>query len=270
MRRASTCVALAALALSTLALSTLALSAASSVASATPTVTLKAEAVPISHFPNTGLKFGAGAAVKAEYTIKGTEYEGSPPPLEGINFFLPAGTRLHTSGFPTCKRSVLEPSGTGPAGCPRGSRAGPVGEVVGFVTLGGERVREKATLESFYAPGGGLQFFTAGHSPVSLEILSVGHYTHLGGSGGFGPELIAEVPLVPSLPGAPFVSVEKIKVTAGSAFRSRGRTIYYGTVPRTCPKKYFPVKSELIFAAVGGLPRQVVTKAYRAPCPRRR
>jgi hypothetical protein len=260
MRRASTCLALA----------VLAPAAAAPAASATPTVTLKAQAVPIPHFPNTGLKFGAGAAVKVEYTIKGTEYEGSPPPLEGVNFFLPAGTRLHPSGFPTCRRSLLEPSGPGPGACPRGSRAGPVGEVVGFVTLGGERVHERATLESFYAPGGGLEFFTAGHSPVSLEILSVGHYTHLGGGGGYGPELIAEVPLVPSLPGAPFVSVERIKVTVGSAIRSHGRTIYYGTVPRRCPKKYFPVRSELIFAAVGGLSRQVVTKTYRAPCPRRR
>jgi hypothetical protein len=248
----------------------LAFAALSVPASATPVVTLKARAVPIPHFPNTGLKFGAGAAIQAEYTIRGSEYEGSPPPLEGVNFFLPAGTKLHPSGFPTCRKSILEPSGPGPGACPRASRAGPTGEVLGFVSLGGERVREKATLESFYAPGGGIQFFTAGHSPVSLEILSVGHYAHLGGAAGFGPELLAQVPLVASVPGAPYASVERIKVQAGSAMRSHGRTIYYGRVPTRCPKHYFPVKSELVFAAVGGLPRQVVTVTYKAPCPRRR
>lgn len=257
-------------ALALLGVSALAALMLTTVASATPVVTFKAEAVPIPGFPNTGLKFGAGAAIKAEYTIKGSEYEGSPPPLEGINFYLPAGTKLHTSGFPTCPTSVLEPAGVGPSGCKKASRAGPVGEVRGFVSLGGERVHENASVESFYAPGGGLQFLTAGHTPVSLEILSVGHYAHLGGAAGFGPELIAEVPLVASVPGAPYASVESLKVQSGSAMKSKGKTIYYGTVPRTCPKKYFPVKSELIFAGVGGLPKQTVVKTYKSRCPRKR
>jgi hypothetical protein len=258
MRRASTCLGVLGLALLALV----------GTASAAPTVKLKAEAVPIPGFKNTGLKFGAGAAVKAEYTITGTEYENSPPPLKEVIFFLPNGTKLHPSGFPTCAKSTLEPAGVGPSACPKGSAAGPVGEALGFVTLGGERVKEKATIESFYAPGGGLEFYTAGHSPVSLEILSTGHYVNLNGGAGFGPKLIAEVPLVPSLPGAPDVSVEKIKVQAGSALKKGGKTTYYGTVPKTCPKKYFPVKSELTFWAVGNLPEQHVTATYKAPCPR--
>lgn len=258
MRRASTC--LAVLGAAMLALT--------GVASATPVVTLKAEAVPIKGFPHTGLKFGAGAAVKAEYTITGTEYEGSPPPLIGVTFYLPSETKLHPNGFPTCNKSVLEPSGAGPAHCAKGSQAGPVGEVQGFVTLGGERVRENATIESFYAPGGGLLFFTNGHTPVQLEILSTAAYTSLGGGGGFGPKLVAQVPLVASVPGAPYASVEKIKVQAGSAIRKGGKTIYYGTVPKKCPKHYFLVKSELTFAAVGGLAQQTVPVEYHAPCPK--
>jgi hypothetical protein len=259
MRRASTCLAVAGLAL-------LALTAT---ASAAPTVTLKAEAVKIPGFAHTGLIFGAGAAVKAEYKITGTEYENSPPPLKQVTFFLPNGTKLHPAGFPTCPPADLEPAGVGPSACPKGSAAGPVGEAEGFVTLGGERVREKATIESFYAPGGGLEFYTAGHTPVSLEILSTGHYVNLNGGAGFGPKLIAEVPLVPSLPGAPDVSVEKIKVQAGSAIKKGGKTIYYGMVPKTCPKHYFPVKSELTFWPVNGLPEQTVTATYKAPCPRK-
>jgi len=262
MRRASTCLAVVGLALLAL----------TGTAAALPTVTLKAEAVPIPGYPGTGLKYGAGAAVKAEYKITGTEYENSPPPLKEVTFYLPNGTKLHPAGFPTCAKANLEPAGQGPSACPKGSAAGPVGEAEGFVTLGGERVKEKATIESFYAPGGGLEFFTAGHTPVSLEILSAAHYTSLTGGGGFGPKLIAEVPLVPSLPGAPDVSVETIKVQAGSAIgpKSTKKATYYGRVPvkGKCPKKYFLVKSELAFWAVGGLPEQHVTVSYHAPCPK--
>ena len=61
MRRISTCLAV-------LGLAVLGLSAS---ASAAPTITLKAEAVPIPGFPHTGNILGAGAALKAEYTISG-------------------------------------------------------------------------------------------------------------------------------------------------------------------------------------------------------
>lgn len=256
-------------ALITTTASLLALAALSASASAAPKVTLKAEAVPIAGFKGTGNIAGHGAAVKAEYTISGEEYGGFPPPLIGVTFYLPSGVKLHTSGFPTCSRATLEPSGAGPGGCPHGSAAGPVGRVLGVVAFGKERVPEEATLESFYAPGGGLQFFTAGHSPVSLEILSKAHYVNLKGGGGFGPKLIAEVPLVETVPGAPDASVERINVKVGSAMRRKGKTIYYGTLPTKCPKKYLLVKSELTFAGLGGLTQVTVPVTYKARCPRK-
>jgi hypothetical protein len=245
----------------------LALLALSGVASATPTVKFKAKAVPIPGFKGTGNILGAGSAVEAEYIIGGTEYEGSPPPIIGVNFYLPKGAKLHPSGFPTCSNTVLEQ--IGPSGCPKGSAAGPVGKVVGFVSFGGERVIENAELSSFYSPGGGIEFFTAGHSPVSLEILSAGKYSQLGGAGGFGPKLSAKVPLVASVPGAPFASVKSIKVKAGSAIKKNGKTIYYGRVPSKCPKGGFPIKSEVIFAENGDETKPlVVPVSYKAPCPR--
>jgi len=42
-------------------------------------------------------------------------------------------------------------------------------------------------------------------------------------------------------------------------------TIYYGMMPKKCPKGGFQVKSELSF--LGGA---VVPATYRAPCPRSR
>ncbi len=257
MRRASTCLAVMGLSVIALALP--------GVAAATPEVTFKAKAVPIAGFPHTGNILNAGAALQTEYTISGTEYGGYPPPLEGINFYLPKGAVLHPSGFPTCPVSELEPTGKGPKFCPKGSSAGPVGKVVGFVAFGTKIVEETSTVESFYAAGGGLEFFTYGHEPTILEIISKGHYVGAGGL--YSHELEAEIPLVETVPGANDASVKTISVKVGSAYKSGGKTIYYGKLPKTCPKGGFPLKTEVIFAGVGGLERQVVTKTYKAACP---
>jgi hypothetical protein len=258
MRRASTCLAVLGAALMAL----------TGVASAAPTVTLKATAVPIAGFPHTGNIFGAGAAVQAEYKISGTEYGGFPPPLIGVTFFLPGGTKIHPAGFPTCATKVIAEEKE-PAKCPKASKAGPVGKVLGIVAFGATRVPEEATLESFYAPGGGLNFFTAGHEPVSLEIPSTAHYTNLNGGAGFGPKLVAQVPLVETVPGAPDASVESISVKVGSAMRKGKKVVYYGTMPTSCPKHYLQVQSELTFAGLGGLAQQTVLATYKAPCPRK-
>jgi hypothetical protein len=259
MRRATISLAVAAIGVLALALPGL--------ASATPTVKFKAKAVPIPGFKNTGNIAGAGAAVESEFKIEGTEYGGFPPPLTHVNVYLPAGVKLHTSGFPTCNPAVLEPTGKGPKACPKGSAAGPRGSVQGFVAFGKEVVPESATIESFYAPGGGLTFFTFGHEPVLLEILSKGHFVN--SSGLYSKKFEAEVPLVETVPGAQDASVKLIKVKTGSAIKKGKKTIYYGTMPTKCPKKYLPVKAELTFAGLGGLTEQTVTAEYKAPCPRK-
>jgi hypothetical protein len=236
-----------------------------SFAAATPVVTFKAKAVAIPGFPGTGNIRGAGAAVQAEYTISGTEYGGYPPPLTGINVFLPKGTVLHPSGFPTCPAATLEPTGQGPTACPKGSRAGPVGIVHGQVAFGTKIVPETATLESFYAPNGGLEFFTYGHEPTILEIISKAHYVNTGGL--YGKQLISEIPLVETVPGAQDASVTSISVKVGSAIKVHGKPVYYGRLPKTCPKGGYPIKTEVIFAALAGLPVQTVVKNTKTPCP---
>src|SRR5271156_5564152 len=171
MRRASTCLAVLGLALLSLP----------GVASATPTVKFKAEAVPIPGYKGTGNILGAGAALQAEYQIEGTEYLGAPPPIIGVNFWLPTGVKLHPTGFPTCNLELLEREG--PEKCPKGSMAGPIGDVLGFVNFGHEPVEENAELYSFYKEGGGFIFFVHGHTPTELEIYSSGHYINYVGGG---------------------------------------------------------------------------------------
>jgi hypothetical protein len=254
MRRAPTYVAV------------LALMALPGVASATPTVTFKLQAVPIPGYPRTGDILGAGADAKLEYVIGGAEYFGSAPPLIGANFYAPKGTMLDTDGFPTCAEATI--LNIGPSACPKGSSAGPIGTVLGYVTFGGERVEESAELFSFVRPSGGLEYFTDGHSPVSLEVLTEAHYSHLGGIDGYGFEEEEEVPLIATVPGAPYASVKTIDATFGAAIKSHHKTIYYLRLPKTCPKGGFLLKTEAIFAENGEPSKpEPVTAFYTAPCP---
>lgn len=253
MRRAS--IYLAVLGLAALALP--------GVASAAPTVTIKVKVVPIPGFPGTGYILGAGAAEKFEFSIAGTEYSGFPAPLIGVNVFLPKGTKLHPEGFPTCPVASLEKTGV----CPSKSKAGPVGHALGVVAFGTERVPEELTVQPYFAPGGGLEFFAAGHTPTVIELISKGHFVP--SSGAFDEESITEVPLVETVPGAPDGSAERISVAVGTAIKKGKKTIYYGTVPSKCPAGGFPFRAELMFAGLGGLTPQTVLVAYKVPCPKK-
>ncbi len=240
------------------------------VAAAAPEVTVKAAAVPIPGFPGTGNFYGKGAAVSAELTIKGTEYGGHPAPLIGVNFFLPKGSKINSSAFKSCSKEGLEKEG--PKACPGASKAGPVGSALGVVELGKERVPETVKIESFFASNG-LLFYVEGHSPVSLEFVSAGHWAQLGGGGGFGPELITEVPLVEPITGAADASTEVIKVKSGTAIKKGKKVVSYGTVPKKgeCHGK-FKGKVEMVFAKISALPNreegEKVTVPYQTPCPK--
>lgn len=237
-------------------------------ATGTPTVQLKARAVPIPvnpsraksrTYPGTGNILGAGAAVEAQFKISGTEYGGFPLPLTQVAVYLPAGAKIHPGGFATCPTRVLEEHEV--QRCPKRSIASPRGEVLGVVSFGSTRVPEKATVQAFFTKGNGLAFFTEGRSPAQLEILSKGRF--VGSRKPYGPTLVTEVPLVSTVPGAPYASVESIKVKVGAAVKKGKRLISYGTVPRTCPRGGFRVKSELTF--LGGSKVAVTAKV---PCPR--
>jgi hypothetical protein len=229
-------------------------------ASAAPAVTFKAKALPIPGFPHTGNILGAGAEVLVQDTIAGTEYGGFPSPLVLLSLDAPAGTRVTPTGFATCAPAVLESSG--PVGCPKKSVAGPIGEGIGVVTFGGEQVKEKVTLQTFFAPNNGLIIYANGSTPVSLQIVEKGHWVRAAPP--YGPELIVEIPLVESLPGAPDASILSFKVAVGAAYRKGGKTVSYITLPTRCPRGGAPIRTELSF-----LSHEHTTVAYRQPCPRR-
>lgn len=266
MRRASICTAL-------LGLAALSVPAA---ASATPTVTLKAKIVPIQKnlkkkggptYPHTGNILGAPAALEANFTITGTEYgQGHPAPLRRVNVYLPKGTKLSTKGFTTCPVSnfaKLEPEK-----CPAASFAGPPGEANGVVDFGGTAVKEKVSVQSYFASGGKLTFYIEGTSPAVIEKYAAGTIKKVGG-GTYGQELATEVPLISTVPGGFDASAEMIKVTVGAAFMKGKKLVSYGTVPSTCPKGgKFPGKAELFFGEGEESSWEKVEAKTTVPCPK--
>lgn len=249
LRRTSTCLAV-------LGLLALGLSAT---AAATPTFTIKTTAIPIPGFPGTGNIPGAGAEILGEVTVSGTEYGGFPPPLTEIKLYAPAGAKLHPQGFATCAPNVIEASGTEP--CPKRSIAGPKGSVTGVVSFGSERVEETVSVQPFFAPGGSLEFFVDGMTPVSLEILTRAHFVNA--SPPFSLELISEVPLIETVPGALDASFREGAISVGAAYKQGKKTISYITMPKKCPSGGLPMRAELNF--LGGATAEA---SYKMPCPR--
>ncbi len=94
------------------------------------------------------------------------------------------------------------------------------------------------------------------------EILSTGRFSRA--SKPFGPKLTAVVPLVSTVPGAPYASVLSIKIKVGAAFMQGKKLISYGTVPTKCPKGGFPAKTELTF-----LSGETSTISIKVPCPKK-
>jgi hypothetical protein len=228
-------------------------------ASAAPTFTFTATPQPIPGFPGTGDILGAGALIQGHGTITGSEYDGNPPPVIGAKLFAPAGTKLHPQGFATCSVTTLEK--IGPSGCPRGSEAGPKGSALGVVSFGGERVPETASLDMFFAPGGGIATFVDGTSPTVVEIIASGRF--VSPPVPFGLEYVEEVPLIETVPGAADASLLEATVRVGAAHRQGNKTISYITLPSTCAKGW-RIVLELSF--LGGTTAQA---SYTVPCPSR-
>jgi hypothetical protein len=230
-------------------------------AAAAPTATLSVAPVPIPGFRGTGDILGAGTAVEVRVTISGTEYGGFPSPLTQMALYAPAGFKVSANGFDTCAPSVLQASGA--AGCPMRSRAGPIGEGLGVVSFGGERVNEKVSIQGFFAAGGGLTFNAEGRTPAAFQVLEQARW--VSAPAPYGPEMIVEVPLVETVPGADDASILSFKVRVGAAYRKGGRTVSYLTLPDRCPRGGAPIRADLKF-----LSGETVTIAYRQPCPRHR
>jgi hypothetical protein len=217
-----------------------------------------------------------GRAGTLEFGFSFTAPPGQvPPPLTQLDLRYPAdiGFALSGLGLADCTPAILEASG--PRGCPPNSVMG-YGVALTGIVLGTTIITESAPITILRSPNVeghiAVLFSAEGTTPVDTRILFPGFL--LPAPAPFGGEVNANVPLVPTLPGAPYISVIRLRATIGPRHvtyyeQAGGRTLAYRpkgiTLPATCPRHGFP------FAAVFTFQDDTKANARTAiACPRRR
>lgn len=180
-----------------------------------------------------------------------------PPPLTQIELRYPndLGILLSDLGTATCDAAKLEASG--PAGCPPNSVMG-YGEAFTGIVLGTTIITEKAPIVMLRAPDQANQiallFYSEGTAPVNTRIVFGGLLVPAPLP--FGGQVDIGVPLVPTLPGAPYISVIHLRATIGPRGVTYyehvgGMTLAYSPrgilLPRSCPRGGFPFSAQFTF-----------------------
>ena len=96
------------------------------------------------------------------------------------------------------------------------------------------------SIEAFYAAGGGLEFFTFGHEPALIEIISQGHYVRGGRAvlerARIGHPTRGNRARAPRTPRS-----KRSRSRSGPRCARVASTIFYGRLPKACPRGYLPV-----------------------------
>jgi hypothetical protein len=181
-----------------------------------------------------------------------------PPPLTQIELRYPnnLGIALSGLGLATCAAQTLEASG--PSACSSNAVMGR-GRVFTGIVLGATIIAESAPITVVRAPDQegriGLLFYSEGITPVNNRVVFPGQL--LPASAPFGGLVSIGVPLVPTLPGAPYISVIRLQTTLGPIGvtyyeHAGGRTLAYRPrgilLPNSCPAGGFPFAAEFGFA----------------------
>jgi hypothetical protein len=195
-----------------------------------PTATLKASFVP--------KRLGSPTTVSFAVMIDPPATSG-PLPLSAVTVSYPINLGLATSGLglATCEPGRLELEG--PQACPADAKMGE-GQALVEVPFGPEIVRETVSLEIYAAPSSDgyihLAILANGAEPVIASVLL---------SGVLRPgRLLIDVPPIPSLPDAPYVSLVDMHAVLGGALtyyeRVGKRTVAYRPrgigLPDSCPR----------------------------------
>jgi hypothetical protein len=174
--------------------------------------------------------------------------------LRTVELRFPSNLGFATSGLglAVCNPAQLELEGA--LACPANSKMGTGTATVG-VAFGTDEVEEQVTLSLFAAPSSDgyvhVAILAVGKHPIVARIVMAA--VLLPG------RLRISVPLVPSLPGAPDVSVLALTATLGGELTyyetSRGRTVAYHPrgigLPASCPRGGWHVGASLTFLAGG-------------------
>jgi hypothetical protein len=163
------------------------------------------------------------------------------------------GIVLSGLGVAACTPALL-----GETNCPTDSIMGG-GSAFAELRFGEEIVTEHARLTIARAPNEeghiALLFYAVGPSPVNTQILSPAQLVPAAPP--FGGRLNIELPLVPSVPGAPDVAITQMHATIGPQGVTYTKQLAELTVPYTprgillppsCPRGGFPFAAEFTFA----------------------
>lgn len=210
--------------------------------------TLIAKFIPMRLGRRTTLEFGFSFAAPPG---------GVPPPLTQIELRYPNDLGLGISGLglATCTAPTLE--ALGPGGCPPNAAMG-FGTVYTGIRLGSTIINETAPLAIMRAPDRAgrlaLLFSSEGTAPVDTRIVFGGLLQPAAVP--FGGLVDIGVPLVPTLPGAPYISVIHLRSTIGPLKilyyeQVDGRTLAYRPegilLPSRCPPRGFPFAAQFTF-----------------------
>jgi hypothetical protein len=204
----------------------------------------------------TPYRLGAPTTIELNLQIKAPAGQ-IPSALTEVEVRYPEnlGFALSGLGLAVCSPATLEASGAG--GCPANSIMGG-GDAVAELRFGPQLVSENASIAIARAPDQeghiALLLYASGPSPVNTQILSPAQL--LPTSPPFGGRLRMELPLIPSVPGAPDVAIASMRVTLGPLRltyyeQTEGSTLAYTPkgilLPSTCPRGGFPFAATFSF-----------------------
>jgi hypothetical protein len=230
-----------------------------------PTASLSAAFEPERLGGRTTLRFG--------FQITGPGGQ-MPPALTAVALSYPEnlGIALSRLGLVTCTQAQLE--ATGVSGCQENSIMG-FGSATAEISLGSDVVGEPVPLTILRAPDEeghiALLFDAVGTTPLNTSAVFPGAL--LPAPAPFGGQVSIDVPLIPSLPGAPDVAIVRLRATLGPSGVTyhehlAGRKLTYQPpgilLPDSCPKGGFPFAAQ--FSFVGG--SHASARAVE-PCPGR-
>lgn len=221
-----------------------------------PTATAAAAPTVVLHTSFSPNRLGASTTIGFGFDIAGPN--GSiPPPLRSVSLKLPPGINYLTTtlGLAICQPAALLERGL--AGCSPNSRLG-FGSAYVEVPFGETSGHEIPNIQALMGPphNGNIVvlFYADGREPVYAQLVFAGEL--IAGSQTLGGSLNAAVPLVPSVPAGPPVSIVNVRTTIGPAHLTyyehvHGRTISFHprgvSVPTRCPRGGFAFSAAFSF-----------------------
>jgi hypothetical protein len=217
---------------------------------------------------------GASTTIGFGFDIAGSN--GAPPSaLSNVSLRLPPGINYLTT---TRWLAICQPAdllARGLAGCSPNSRLG-FGSALVEVPFGETSGHEIPDIQALMGPphNGNIVvlFYADGREPVYAQLLFEGEL--IAGSQTLSGSLNAAIPLVPSVPAGPPVSIVKVRTTIGPAHltyyeRVHGHTVSFHpkgvSLPQHCPRGGFAFSATFSF-----LDGTSTVANSTVPCPPRR